>query len=824
MSDQIIQKGGFPSTTDFPNEGMMLFSATDDETKKQIQNKLIATWDSISNECDLTEFKITNEELKTIYQETLNQNPRYFYVTGAYSYSYGEDGFVSIIRSSYDEKLDVAQIEIMLKEYDDVVAQFKSNTDPLWSDMEKVLFINDYLARNCVYVSGDNHSAYNALVEHTSVCSGYALAFRELAQQLGLSCEIISSSSLEHAWNLVKIDGSYYHVDVTWNDPVDDRIGRARHQYFMKSTNYFKSETGGHLKEADWQITGGLSETVASETKYDDYFWNSVDIGFEYIEGDWYGFDGEDSIKKYTYNEMEFISGETIQEITDIWFVINENGAYWPEKYVGLGALNGYLYYSDSDEIYELDIKSKTSNSLFTLSDEQKQKGYIYGINITPSGEIQYLLAENPNVSGDVYTLELKSYEIIFDGNGANGSMTNMSLIRPNLKYTLPENLFTKKGYVFKGWNTKVDGTGTVYANQDSISYTLNDSDRSLTLYAQWEIETIHINTKVQNAKEATCIEKGYTGDTYCLDCGTLIKEGEIIAETGHLHTEIQNAIEVTDTQEGYTGDTYCLDCGALVKKGETIPINTEETPQESTTPEETTTEEETPQESTTPEETTTEEETTLNDGDDDDDDDDNNDVYLSSNNTTQSSTSTGTTTTVTIRNGIPITVVITQSLSIYAPENSIIPVPIKANEVIDYSAKKGFISTERGVITGKENGYSKWKKDHTGWWLEFANGEYAAANSIETIHWEMVDGLWYSFGKDGYLDENWIFDSAINGWYFIDINTGMQTGWKLINKKWYYFNPISNGTKGMMLTDTWIEDYYVNKNGEWEEGKTRKN
>lgn len=51
-----------------------------------------------------------------------------------------------------------------------------------------------------------------------------------------------------------------------------------------------------------------------------------------------------------------------------------------------------------------------------------------------------------------------------------------------------------------------------------------------------------------------------------------------------------------------------------------------------------------------------------------------------------------------------------------------------------------------------------------------------------------------------------------------------MQTGWKLINKKWYYFNPISNGTKGKMVTDSWIDDYYINKNGEWEEGKIRKN
>ena len=884
LSDQIIQEGGFPSTADSPNEGgIMLLSITDDETKKQIQNKLFTAWDSVSEKCDLTEFKITIEELETIYKETINQNPRYFYVTGGYSYSYDSDKFIISVTPFYEE-LDGAEIKSRLEKYDAVVAQFKSNADPSWSDMEKVLFINDYLARSCTY--GGGHSAYDALVEHLSVCSGYALAFRELAQQLGLSCEIVNSSSLNHAWNLVEIDGSYYHTDVTWNDPVEDRIGRARHQYLMKSTDYFKSQDGGHLKAEDWQITGGISEMVASETRYDDYFWNSIDTGFEYIEGVWYGFDGTDSIKKYTYDEMDFISGETIQEITDVWSVMDGSG-YWTGKYIGLGALDGYLYYSGTDKIYEFDIESKTSNTLFTLSDEQKQKGYIYGMNITQSGEIQYILAEDPNVSGEIYTVELDSHQIIFNGNGAEGSMENMILIRPNREYTLSANLFTKRGYVFKGWNTEADGTGTDYADQDTISYKSDDNDKILTLYAQWEIETTHINTEIKNKVEATCTEEGYTGDTYCSDCGTLIKEGTIIAATGHLHTEIRNKVEATcteegytgdtycsdcgtliekgttiaatghlhteirnkveatNTKEGYTGDTYCLDCGVLVKRGETIPISTEETTtekesssEESTTPKETTTEKETPpEESTPPEETTAEEESTIPEEttteketvpsyDDDGDDDDDNNTYLSSNNIIiQPSEPIGTTTmTTTTSNGNSVKVTITQSLSFYAPVNSIIPAPIKESEVIDYSAKKGFISTERGIITGEGSGYSEWKKDHTGWWLEFANGEYAAANSTETLHWEMINGSWYSFGKDGYVNENWIFDPAINSWYFIDINAGMQTGWKLINKKWYYFNPISNGTKGKMVTDSWIDDYYINKNGEWEEGKIRKN
>lgn len=79
-----------------------------------------------------------------------------------------------------------------------------------------------------------------------------------------------------------------------------------------------------------------------------------------------------------------------------------------------------------------------------------------------------------------------------------------------------------------------------------------------------------HANTEVQNAKDATCTEDGYTGDTYCTDCDKKISSGETIPATGH-KTEVRNAKEATCTEEGYTGDTVCTVCGETVKAGSTI-------------------------------------------------------------------------------------------------------------------------------------------------------------------------------------------------------------------------------------------------------------
>ena len=120
-----------------------------------------------------------------------------------------------------------------------------------------------------------------------------------------------------------------------------------------------------------------------------------------------------------------------------------------------------------------------------------------------------------------------------------------------------------------------------------------------------------HQNTELRNVSEATCAQEGYTGDTYCKDCGTKLSSGKTIAKTDHIwdsgkitktatckesgtktytctscnttkteeipatgnhqNTELRNVKEATCAQEGYTGDTYCKDCGEKLSSGETI-------------------------------------------------------------------------------------------------------------------------------------------------------------------------------------------------------------------------------------------------------------
>ena len=154
----------------------------------------------------------------------------------------------------------------------------------------------------------------------------------------------------------------------------------------------------------------------------------------------------------------------------------------------------------------------------------------------------------------------------------------------------------------------------------------------------------------------------------------------------------------------------------------------------------------------------------------------------------------------------------------------------------ISRDSKKGYIDPVKGIIPGAANkavndGHSHWMKDKNGWWLRYSDGSYAAGKMIVGEHdnmqtvehqWELINGSWYAFDEQGYLRVGLVYDAGYRGWFYMDENSGMQTGWVLINERWYFFNPVSDGTRGMMFIGRKTPDeYFVTEDGSWD-GKTK--
>ncbi len=94
------------------------------------------------------------------------------------------------------------------------------NTDEL-GEGERALMAYEYLLEHCeITGEGQGGSIYSALIEHASDSEGAALAYVELCRQLGVDCRIVygQRSWQDHCWNIVRVNGEYYHVDAGLTD------------------------------------------------------------------------------------------------------------------------------------------------------------------------------------------------------------------------------------------------------------------------------------------------------------------------------------------------------------------------------------------------------------------------------------------------------------------------------------------------------------------------------------------------------------------------------------------------------------------------------
>ncbi len=105
-------------------------------------------------------------------------------------------------------------------------------------DHEKVKAIHDYVVKHVSYdTSYKAYTAYEALANRSAVCQGYTLLTYQLLKEAGIENHFVvgTGDGQPHAWNLVKIDNKWYHLDTTFDDPVPDEQGRVTYSYFNLS-------------------------------------------------------------------------------------------------------------------------------------------------------------------------------------------------------------------------------------------------------------------------------------------------------------------------------------------------------------------------------------------------------------------------------------------------------------------------------------------------------------------------------------------------------------------------------------------------------------
>ncbi len=274
---------------------------------------------------------------------------------------------------------DDANLSAYQKRVKDLNAEINALVEKVagMNEFEKALYIHDYIVLNSEYdlelldymeknnfilpgeLRSEKYTEYSILVNGTGVCGSYALAYRAILNAAGMECLYLSSSQMNHAWNLVKIDGKWYHVDCCWDDPTPDTYGRARRTYFLRTDDEIMN-----LNHYSW--TPG--QYKANSEKYSDMPRN-YDIKQKYDDGKWYYLTGST-----LYSSDEYGKNET--EITSI-------------SASSIDADNGNVYYSDGRYIYEYNIETEKTAPVYMLSnkDSGDKPSQAYLSNIYVDGE-----------------------------------------------------------------------------------------------------------------------------------------------------------------------------------------------------------------------------------------------------------------------------------------------------------------------------------------------------------------------------------------------------------------------------------------------------
>ena len=260
-----------------------------EEDKKQyeefasaVTSDLMAFKDVIDVSHFCRDYRWSEDKILEVFNDFLWNSPEIFFVAKSHSYTYASDSagnlvsfFIKDIRYGIEkEQFDTAK-RTLEQEAAKAMDLLKGVTDPI----KKALILHDHIVRICDYdeeardqgdLSPLARTVYSVLVRHRAVCEGYTMAYRYLLNRAGIRSEEVLSDKMNHCWNYLYLNGSWYHVDVTQDDPVyygrKPKDAGISHEFFLLS-----DEKIAQKKHHDWNVRG---LPPAADTELDDKDWN----------------------------------------------------------------------------------------------------------------------------------------------------------------------------------------------------------------------------------------------------------------------------------------------------------------------------------------------------------------------------------------------------------------------------------------------------------------------------------------------------------------------------------------------------------------------
>lgn len=256
---------------------------------------------------------------------------------------------------------------------------------PTMSDVEKVRIINEWIVKKTTYsenTKASPHAAYTILAEGKGVCQAYALLAYLMLKEAGVEARYVTGDAGEpHAWNLVKVDGQWYHLDPTWSDPTFSSSSVASYpgiseyisyDYFLVSDQVISED---HTMDQREGLPRATSERFSALRNDMSGLFTMNRIPYvlvpEYVNGAMYYVNYAD--RSYEINRINLLAAKpTVELFADV-------------RAMDILATNEHLYFVDLDngmDVSRLDLQTKelvNYDTGYIVTSLKKDENYVYG-------------------------------------------------------------------------------------------------------------------------------------------------------------------------------------------------------------------------------------------------------------------------------------------------------------------------------------------------------------------------------------------------------------------------------------------------------------
>lgn len=219
-----------------------------EEAKNAIYTFLDAGWDKYIIKCN-PDYLTCTDDIKSMvennsYLTDISNFVHPFNTFNKINTTFSSTGKITLIRKN---KYNDEQIKMINEKVDKI---YKENYDSNKSIEENIKIFHDYIINNTKYdssnISGDSNksssTAYGVLFDGIGICSGYTDTMALFLDKMNVKNYRVSSSS--HVWNLVYVNNSWKHLDLTWDDPINsDGSNTLSEKFFLIDTATLKAQT-----------------------------------------------------------------------------------------------------------------------------------------------------------------------------------------------------------------------------------------------------------------------------------------------------------------------------------------------------------------------------------------------------------------------------------------------------------------------------------------------------------------------------------------------------------------------------------------------------